>query len=143
MRNRGDVEFANGVIASLRSLHQSRTYEGLLDGAPTVEMNERLVASVRERYRGSDRGHDGLVLEPPQKLLDDGTMNLPSSRSLLPRVLCSAWVSRWPGPNDECGDESHLTVVWWQEDWALPIDEQVLAQVRKVPWAGVAYEWSD
>jgi len=52
----GDVDFADGVCASLRWLSQSLTYAGLLDGAPTVEMNRALVASARERYR-----HSGLA----------------------------------------------------------------------------------
>jgi hypothetical protein len=36
-----------------------------------------------------------------------------------------------------------LTLVWWQQKWALPIDEGVLAQLRDVRWTGVAYEWAD
>ena len=47
----GDVGFADGVCASLKWLSQSLTYAGLLDGAPTDEMNRDLVSSARERYR--------------------------------------------------------------------------------------------
>jgi hypothetical protein len=143
MGSRGDIEFAGGTRASLRSLYQSLTYEGLLDGAPTVEMNNHTVASMRERYRGSDRGHDALVLDPPQKRLEGGDPHLSSNRSLLPRVQCTARFSRWPTANELWRDESHLTLVWWQQRWALPIDEEVLAQLRDVRWTDVAYEWAD
>jgi hypothetical protein len=143
MSNRGYVEFAGGTRASLRSLYQSLTYEGLLDGAPTVEMNNHTVASMRERYRGSDRGHDALVLEPTQNVQDDGDPRLSSNRSLLPRLFCTARFSRWPTANELWRDESHLTLVWWQQRWALPIDEGVLAQLRDVRWTDVAYEWAD
>ena len=107
MTHRGDIEFAGGTRASLRSLYQSLTYEGLLDGAPTVEMNNHTVASVRERYRGSDRGHDALVLEPTQNVRDDGDPRLLSNRSLLPRIFCTGGFSRWPAANEEWRDESH------------------------------------
>jgi len=143
MGNRGDIEFAGGTRASLRSLYQSLTYEGLLDGVPTVEMTKRQLAEVGSRYRGADRGHDALVLEPPLKLLDDAVPSLPSSRCQLPRLFCTARFSRWPTANEVWRDESHLTLVWWQQRWALPIDEEVLAQLREVRWTDVAYEWAD
>ena len=143
MSNRGYVEFAGGTRASLHSLYQSLTYEGLLDGAPTVEMNNHTVASMRERYRGSDRGHDALVLEPTQNVHDDGDPGVLSNRSLLPRISCTARFSRWPTANEAWRDESHLTLVWWQQRWALPVDEGVLAQLRDVRWTDVAYEWAD
>ena len=108
-----------------------------------MEMTKRQLAEVRDRYRGTDRGHDALVLEPPLKLLDDGDLNLPSSHCQLPRVFCTAWFSRWPTANEPWRDESHLTLMWWQQRWALPIDEGVLAQLRDVRWTDVAYEWAD
>ncbi len=63
MSNREYVEFGGPTRASLRSLSQSLTYEGLLEGVLTVEMTKRQLAEVRDRYRGADRGHDALVLE--------------------------------------------------------------------------------
>jgi hypothetical protein len=67
MAKLGDVDFADGVRASLGWLSQSLTYAGLLDGAPTAQMNRDLVSSARDRYRAAGRGPDPrgpLVIEP-------------------------------------------------------------------------------
>jgi hypothetical protein len=34
-------------------------------------------------------------------------------------------------------------LVWWQDDWALPIDGTVLEQVARYAWRDVAYGWAD
>lgn len=140
---RGDVDFEGGTRAELRSLSQSLTYEGLLEGVPTVAVTKQQIARVRDQWHGADRGHDALVLEPPLKLPDDGALNLPATRCLLPRIFCRARFSRWSEIAGHVSGEFHLTLVWWQEEWALPIAEGVLAELNEVNWADVAYEWSD
>jgi hypothetical protein len=147
MAKLGDVDFADGVCASLRWLSQSLTYSGLLDGAPTDEMNRDLVASVRERYRRSGPGqepHDPLVIEPRQVQLPLREQDPFGQRSLLPRVFCAAeYWSPTPVPVEEMWSESYLVLVWWQEDWALPIDAEVLEEIRCHAWQSVAYGWFD
>jgi ADP-ribosyl-[dinitrogen reductase] hydrolase len=126
----GDADFADGIRASLKWLSQSLTYAGLLDGAPTAEMNRDLISSLRERYRRVGRGHDPLVIEPVQTPIGRSGNDPFGERSLLPRVLCVAeYSSPTPVPDDEWATESNLTLVWWQNDWALPIDELCLKRL--------------
>jgi hypothetical protein len=117
---RGDVEFADGVCASLRWLSQSLTYSGLLDGAPTAEMNRDLVESARERYRHSgprQDPHDPLVIEPRQVQLPMREHDPFGQRSLLPRAFCAAeYWSPTPVPAEKTWSESYLVLVWWQDD---------------------------
>jgi hypothetical protein len=35
---------------------------------------------------------------------------------------------------------SELTVLWWQDEWALPIDASVLAEIQKFAWRDFAYD---
>lgn len=143
----GDVDFADGVCASLRWLSQSLTYEGLLDGAPTDEMNRDRVASARERYRRSGRGpepHDPLVIEPRHAQLPSREDDPFGQRSLLPRVFRAAeYWSLTPVPAEQTWGESYLVLLWWQDDWALPIDARVLEEVHRHSWDDVAYGWFD
>jgi len=65
-------------------------------------------------------------------------------RSLLPRVFCAAeYWSPTPVPAEETWSESYLVLVWWQDDWALPVDAGVLEDVRRHAWQDVAYGWFD
>ena len=146
-RKLGDVNFADGVCASLRWLSQSLTYSGLLDGAPTAEMNRDLVESARERYRHSGPGqdpHDPLVIEPRQVQLPMREHDPFGQRSLLPRVFCAAeYWSSTPAPAEKTRSESYLVLVWRQDDRALRIDAGVLEEVRRHAWQDVAYGWFD
>ena len=128
----GDVDFADGVRASLTFLSQSLTYAGLLEGIPTPEMNANTIASARQRHGGV---HDPLVIEPVQTPFPLKGPDRFGERALLPRVFC---VSEYKWASDY-----YLTLIWWQEEWALPIDGTVAENIRQVAWRDVAYEFAD
>ncbi len=126
----GDVDFSDGVRASLRWLSQSLTYEGLLDGAPTDQLNRDLIASARERYRHVGPGqdpHEPLVIESGQLQLPVREHDPFGQRSILPRVFCAAeYWSPTPVPAEQTWTESYLVLVWWQDDWGVV--QQVLRE---------------
>ena len=36
---------------------------------------------------------------------------------------------------------SALTVVWFQENYAMPIDDLILEKIKQIPWAEIADEF--
>jgi hypothetical protein len=59
-------------------------------------------------------------------------------------MFCAAeYLSQAPVPADEPWTESSLILVWWQEDWALPIDGGVVEEMHQHAWREVAFGWFD
>jgi hypothetical protein len=131
---RDQVEFADHVRASLSSLHERWTYIGLLDGSPTPDLNRRIVNRERERYRAAE--HQPLLIEPFQT--PDSCYS--RERALLPQVFCVGDFQADCYVSDDLSWRSELTLLWWQDDWALPIDTSVLAKVRQFAWRDFAYD---
>lgn len=63
-------------------------------------------------------------------------------QELLPSVACSAIFSSLPVRN-EAEDCSFVAICWFQSMWAMPIDAEVVKQIKKVDWEAVAINWSE
>ncbi len=126
-----DVRLVDGRIIRLRELDQKRVYEGMLDGVPTRGQNAKLVAGIVE---GASADGRSVVLVPPVEtpIVDIGGDG-PDEACLLPRTaVCARFES--PDPVSGAGDYSELTVVWFQEAWALPVDGDVVDRLRRLDW---------
>jgi hypothetical protein len=38
-------------------------------------------------------------------------------------------------------DGSSLVIIWFQNDFALPIDPAVVEQIKAIDWDSAAYDW--
>jgi hypothetical protein len=90
-----------------------------------------IVDAERDRYKGAD--HQPLLIEPSQT-----PAVVDPRRALLPQVFCHFQVDCYA--SDDLSWPSDLTLLWWQDDWALPIDASVLAKVRQFAWREFAYD---
>jgi hypothetical protein len=121
------IHCARGVSAHLLELHQSSTYRGLLDGGPNHEINEMLLGQITENASGSIPTHLVRPIETP----------VPGVRRLSP------YGPRFQLPRLECrglfeSGTYWLWIVWFQEDWAPPIDARTEAELRSVDFLGLA-----
>jgi hypothetical protein len=48
----------------------------------------------------------------------------------------------FPPARDQLEHGSSLTIVWFQENFALPIDKTVLDSIQAIDWNAVAWDWS-
>ena len=133
--NDGDVQLTDGRVLRLRELDQCLVYEGLLDGAPTRGRNAKLVASIVEAASADGRR---VVLVPPVEVpvADLGGAG-PDEACLLPRTAVRARFES-SEPVTAAGQYSELTVVWFQEEWALPVDYGVRDLLTRLDWDGRA-----
>jgi hypothetical protein len=130
-----DIRLTSGRDIRLRELEQSLVYEGLTDGVPTRAGNAKLVAGIVEAATVDGRP---VVLLPPVMTPIAGLGGVGSEEAcLLPRTaVCARFESSQPiGPD---GDYSELTVVWFQDPWAPPVDGAATAQLQAVDWDAVA-----
>ena len=125
------ISLRSGRAVAIESLTQAQTYAGWLEEAPRAEVNDRIVdASVPPRavlIRPLRRAY----LKSPDESTTPGT-------EWLPLVTCTARLTSTQGAKDKGPQGSFLTVVWFQDEFALPIEPAVLAQIAELPWESLA-----
>jgi hypothetical protein len=128
-----DVEY--GLVGTrvirLRELDQWLVYEGLPDGVPTRACNAKLVASIVEEVMTA--GGNVVLVPPVETPIADHGGDGPDRACLLPRTAVRARFES-TDPVSDAGDYSELTVVWFQETWALPVDAGVADWLRHLDW---------
>jgi hypothetical protein len=136
MTSRGELTLRSGRIVRVQELRQWRFYEGLLEGLPTVEMNRRGLERILADERGKFYGADPLVLPPKETpIAHDGPYRLGVPASL-PGIVCVARLDSPYAARDKSGDFffSGLGVIWFQSDFALPIESGILEQLQSIDW---------
>jgi hypothetical protein len=117
-------------------LRQARVYEGLLEGLPTIAMNRRIVEGLVADERGKFYGADPVLLAPKETPIPHHgdrpySFGVPAS---LPAIVCIARLYSPEPARDRTKDMSGLGVMWFQPDFAFPIDPEVLEQLRAIDW---------
>jgi hypothetical protein len=142
VRRRGrsvrNIRVHNGREVSVDSIRQWFTYGGLLEGLPTDRMNREMIERLLRDERGTGRGDPYLVPPPVRPISYQRDRPYPfGNPETLPSVTCVARLSSSPA-RDQTTDVSVLTVIWFQDDFAFPIDPAVLAHLRDLVWEELA-----
>ena len=114
------------------NLRQSLTYQGWLEGYPTSDDNLELFAELR----GPDEPY---LIEPVEKVWDDECYGS-RKPAFLPAVRCRAEFESTKLGRDPDGYASVLSVTWFQDQFAFPIDPSVLDRLVAIDWEGHAAE---
>jgi hypothetical protein len=131
LRTREDIELKDGTEIRLSKFEQHRVYEGLLEGLPTREMNERTLKRLRENP--PDGSTAVYIIEPIQTpIAYEGSYPF-GTPARLPSIQVTAWFeSRWTRDPQE--DYSRLVIVWFQDEFGYPFAPKALEGLRGVPW---------
>ena len=138
---RTTFELSAGRTIQLLALDQYYTYEGLLLGVPTREMNQEMIDRLIARHVHPAEYGVPLLLEPEQQPLD-----VPEHRQVvgtpatLPSVTC---IARFDSDGQLGTDDiwSVLRVIWFQDEFAFPIAERALQQIAEIDWETHATGW--
>ncbi|MFO1483676.1 MAG: hypothetical protein U1F71_10000 [Verrucomicrobiaceae bacterium] len=139
------IELNAGVSITLKSLTQKLTYGGLLDGIPTAKINRDLIHNIIECLEAS--GSKPLLIQPGSKnfLRQPGDMDSirfgRPAADWLPMITCigefhSSLPVRSPNMDASC-----LTVVWFQDEFAMPVSETVLESIKCIDWSVQASDY--
>jgi len=141
MLNDTDFTIASGRTIRLLALDQYFTYEGLLLGVPTREMNQEMIDQLIAGYVHPAEYGVPLLLEPEQQPLEVPPNQLPhGTPATLPSVTCIArFISDAQLGTDAIW--SVLRVIWFQEEFAFPIDDRALQQITAIDWERWARGW--
>jgi hypothetical protein len=145
MSNSGEIVLTSGREIGLISLNQSFTYHGLLEGAPTERMNQEIIDHAVLESRSRQHSRNPYLIPPPQTPITfPGSTHYPFGKPMrLPGILCVArFNSRNPvhDHSDPILYYSQLSVIWFQDDFAFPIDGAVLEALRQIDWEKLAYD---
>ena len=121
------ITCAGGLQARLLELEQHSTYRGLLDGAPSHELNEQLLSGITE-YQSRIPTH---LVKPAETIVE--RTGAPSDRPIetLPCRQCTGLF--------EAGTH-WLNIVWFQDGWAPPIDPFVAEELRSLDFMAIAFD---
>ena len=130
-----------GHDISLKALNQWQTYEGLLTGLPTREMNrqdiERTLAEARDLWGGGVPVH---LIPPVERPLQyrGGDPHPFGEPAALPGITCIGRFESFQPARDQGAHFSSLVIVWFQDEFALPIEKPALDSIQAVDWPALA-----
>ncbi len=135
------IKLESGREIGLESLNQEKTYANLLEGLPRIPFNNHIIEGWRRRYESS-----GLVVIEPVRKGDPNPKGQPDDDiwgpvEFLPPIVCVGMFQSEPVRNER-EDFSLLNILWFQDTFALPIDPEVVAQIRKLDWENLAFNWT-
>lgn len=117
------LSFADVGHVQVVSLRQSLVYQGLLEGLPTREMNQRRLERLQED------NPQAILVRPEERPLEYSGRYPFGTPSALPDVQCEARLEYSQGLY-----RYEAELLWFQENWAPPLDEALLAYLAKASW---------
>ena len=147
-----DLKLNDGTDIHITSINQEKTYAGLLEGSPNSNMNERIISDALKKSDEANGTNRTVVIPPRLENLEDASS--PHKRlyekfykkkvrlEAMPRILCCATLESYNYAKDSNEDCSSLHVIWFQENFAFPIEEAVIEEIKKLKWSELAYDWS-
>lgn len=134
-----ELQLACGVRIAMKSLAQSLTYDGLLEGVPTRELNARLRRDWLSVPPGAPPVATHLV-DPLEVAIamPEYPFGEPAT---MPAVVCRARFQAQEPVRRKDADYSQLMLIWCQGSWALPIDSQVIESIVTLDWRALAEDF--
>ena len=139
-----EYQLDSGRIVRLRSLNQDQIYRGLLEGKVTPSLNNNFVSGLLDEA-ASPRTKVHLIppfprefvrLDPHEAFKEAFRRRHEEDGESLPAMGCIGYFeSKSIGGNS---DYSAITLVWFQDRFAMPILDPALAVVRALDWDNVA-----
>ena len=146
----------SGRKLTLKSFEQSHTYAGMLEGTPNRKSNNCGI-EIDLKYAAQYRFAMGspYLIEPMRRdyLRQPGDMDHIRERTSqypaewgrdpewLPLVRCIGCLFSSPTSKNPTKDMSSLTVLWYQNDFAYPIDDDILSVLRSLDWDRLATQF--
>ncbi len=138
-----DVTLLSGREVRLMELRQSWTYEGMLEGLPTGRMNQRHLDSLLTERQGKPYPQGPVHMIVPTERPIQYCADTPypfGTPAELPRVTCIGRFKSWAVAREEYCYYSGLVVIWFQDEFAFPIDPAVMEKLRAIDWERLAVD---
>ncbi len=130
------IELNSGREIFLSSICQEYTYEGLLAGYPDKEMNNRYIKWNMESALEKMNATKAYLISPPMFEVEvhEKVRHHYKDAIRMPYIVCFGQFDSSVLKGDNVNDGSWLTIVWYQDDFAMPIDESVIEHIKIIDW---------
>lgn len=132
-------QFADDISPNVNQFVQRKTYLGLLEGVPNTEINNSDIPARVEEVKRIFSVENVLIIQPeqtpigPKEPLYTGRNGQPVYRARLPSVTCMMDLSSYYVGDPE-KEWSRLGLLWYQEEYAFPIDQKVIDEIKRYSW---------
>ncbi len=140
MTETSTIKLVTGREIAIARIYQFRTYEGLIEGLPTKERNAKRIPYICNEAQALWNVKVHLV-EPTEVPIEYSGKYPFGTPSSLPGTVCFGRFSSLRPARDTSMDGSELTIVWFQNDFAFPIDESVLLAIQTLDWESIAVDY--
>jgi hypothetical protein len=135
--DRGLFVLSDGRAIILQSLEQWSVYAGLLEGLPTKQINDADIKRLVEEAERRD-GHPPLLIPPVQRPIAYEGRYPFGEPARLPSVGCVGRFFSHEPARDSSKDCSYLTVMWFQDEFAFPLDSEIEKALLAMDWNAAA-----
>jgi uncharacterized protein (TIGR02996 family) len=139
--NARKVRLQTGRMIYLEDLRQSGFYAGLLEGLPTREMNRERIERILAEERNRPYANEPYLIQPIETpIVRDSPYRFGEPASI-PGIACVGGFQSPQVARDETMHASYLVVVWFQDEFALPIEPDALDQLQAIDWQRFAHDF--
>ncbi len=128
-----EVTLDSGIVISMEWLHQEITYLSVLEGLPDRRFNDGLFKKL------TGKGYH-LLCQNRSEFRFEGEQVRRNIKEFefLPYITCtSSWIAHTPARDPEA-HLSSLSLVWFQDSWAVPLAPEVEAALKGLDWKNLA-----
>jgi hypothetical protein len=129
------MHLQSGLVLLVRELRQLSTYEGLLEGLPTKEKNQKLIARLLQQQVDPRYAVPAHLILPNERMIEmsEGEIYPFGTPAALPSVTCIGRFESLSPTARGKGDASGLVVIF-QEDFQYPPPDEVTARLEANEW---------
>ena len=135
--SRASFTLSNGFTVRLESLEQWAVYAGLLEGLPTKQRNDAELKRLVDEAERRD-GHPPFLIIPVQEPIRYEGRYPFGEPARLPSIGCIGRFHSLEPARDSSKDCSDLTIIWFQNDYAFPLDLETERAIAAVDWKTLA-----
>ncbi|MGK7955250.1 MAG: hypothetical protein AB4063_08315 [Crocosphaera sp.] len=142
------IKLDNGRVINMKRLDQQHTYWGLIEGYPCKAQNNQRVQEVIHQAKTLYpwlKEREPCLIPPVRRdyLRHPGDREHAKKRlrgevEWLPQIQCIGLFESMP--IEMSFDLSSLTIVWFQDEFALPISTSVLQAIKSIEWNKLAHD---
>lgn len=139
------ITLNGGRTIRLYQLHQELTYEGMLAGTPSAQLNNSLVEDLEDKAKSLRSWIEPYLIQPSRRdfhttpgdmdAIRAGSSHVPE---WMPAISCIGRFESFSPARDTTCMCSSLVIAWCQESFAMPIDAEILTVIKALDWTALA-----
>lgn len=136
--NQYEIIIDENVTVTIEEFFQTYTYGGLLEGEPSKNVNKMILTHLENRAKKIHELENIFIINPEPKNAESQRWN---SDCELPRITCTGLIKSREVFKDLKKDFSCLAIIWCQNDFLFPIEDDILKKIKKIPFKKLCAEF--